>query len=163
MSAEVITENRIGEFLKMRKHVQNPRARTRPKKGHDEIEYELLGEDSKTRFRLYTRQNRKEPEDFSCGLRVELRGGEELPLVRYNGPSHPHKNEIEATRVDFRTHIHFATERYILRGRKPDGFAEATDKYENLNQALRCLLRDFSITGLSPTEEPDNQQPLFEQ
>jgi hypothetical protein len=38
-----------------------------------------------------------------------------------------------------------ATERYQLAGLRIDGYAESTDKYQNIESALRVLLTDCSF------------------
>ena len=38
-------------------------------------------------------------------------------------------------------HIHFATERYQLKGLREDAYAEATGRYNNLNDALEVFDR----------------------
>ena len=62
-------------------------------------------------------------------------------LRRYNGKSHEHTNSIEGdTFYDW--HIHMATERYQGIGAREDAYAEVTDRYNNLDEALSCLFDD---------------------
>jgi hypothetical protein len=98
-------------------------------------------------------------DDFSCGLSWLAPNGEILTLVRYNGASHPHRNNIEGTMLNWESHIHTATERYIRANKKAVGFAEPTDRYRTLKGALHCLVTDCSIVGISTT--PDKPS-LFE-
>jgi hypothetical protein len=44
-----------------------------------------------------------------------------------------------------------------LAGKKPEGYAEATSRYENCEQALKCLIQDCNVLGF---DEP--QLDLFE-
>ena len=80
--------------------------------------------------------------------------GQPLTLLRYNGGGHIHGD------IQFACHIHSATEKAILAGRKPESHAEATALYRTLEGALACLLEDARIRGLSNVkkDEPD----LFE-
>jgi hypothetical protein len=92
-------------------------------------------------FFLFSRITEADPRDFSVGL--ALQSGENLyRLVRCNG-EHPtaHRNVIEATDIPPQTrHVHTATERYIkARDLRHDGFAEATQAYETIVQALDHL------------------------
>ncbi|MDE0397110.1 MAG: hypothetical protein OXL96_04825 [Candidatus Poribacteria bacterium] len=42
-------------------------------------------------------------------------------------------------------HIHFATERYQERGYDEETYAEETDRYNNLEGALQCLIQDANF------------------
>jgi len=62
-------------------------------------------------------------------------------LRRYNGKSHWHTNKLEHfTFFDY--HIHQATQRYQEAGLEEDAYAEPTDLYADLNDALQCAVRD---------------------
>lgn len=65
-----------------------------------------------------------------------------MTLARYNGSSHPHGD------ISYRPHIHRATEKAILAGRKPESEAEETNRYRTLQGALACLVKDFNVMGL---------------
>jgi len=96
------------------------------------------------------------PESFSAGLRWLPKSGEDVTLIRFNGPSHPHANAIEGERFEFVCHIHQATERYLAAGKKDEGFALPTQDYKTLNGALYNLVKRCNITGLmTQPEEPD--------
>ncbi len=100
--------------------------------------------------------------DFSCGISWIASNGESLTLARYNGPSHSHPNHIEKTRLGYCCHIHKATERYVQANKKPEGFAEETDRYKTLDGALHCLITDCNISGLRTEPEDTNQTSLFD-
>lgn len=74
-------------------------------------------------------------------------------MARYNGPSHRHDEII------YRPHIHRATARAIAAGKKPESEADETDRYTNLEGALRCLVEDYHLQGLSLLNH--NQASLF--
>ena len=55
-------------------------------------------------------------------------------------------------------HIHTITERYQLRTQRPDGYAEETDRYADLNSAINEFIKDMNMTieGLENTRSIDN-------
>ena len=113
---------------------------------HRQRSFEVIEEGDQTvKFWIYQRQNRSDEHDFSCGIRYLPRGGEPLTLARYNGPSHEHGG------IAYRPHIHRASERAILAGRKPEPDATETDRFQSLEGALACLVEDFRVVGLNPT------------
>ena len=68
------------------------------------------------KFRIIARQNTKIPLDFSVILAVFApQLNRYFRLRRYNGWTDPHTNRIEKEKIDG-FHIHFATERYQLKG-----------------------------------------------
>lgn len=133
------------------------RLQLRPKRGHDERDLELIGDDG-GEFRLILRQNRINPLDFSVIIGVRVPGSNQIfRLRRYNGRSHEHTNHIEdATFYDF--HIHMATERYQEIGTREDAYAEPTDRYGDFSGALRCLMEDANLVV-----PPEAQGDLFEE
>jgi hypothetical protein len=73
-------------------------------------------------------------------------------LRRYNGKSHEHTNKMERQTIyDF--HIHFATERYQHSGLREDAYAEATNRYGDLQGALTCLIQDCGLVLPAKEEE----------
>lgn len=111
-------------------------------------------------FELYTRQNLREGmgDDFSCGISWLAPNGDSFTLKRYNGPSHKHKNQLEETVIEYKPHIHVSREKYVRANRKPEGFAEETNRYNSLKGALHCLVVDCDITGIKT--EPDNTSQI---
>ena len=125
------------------------------KRGHAEFELDLDGANGSP-FRVVMRRSNFNPLDFSVILAYRVPGSNQvLRLKRYNGKSHEHTNPIEReTFYDF--HIHTATERYQRSGNREDTFAEVTDRYANVNQAVECLFEDC---GFIMPDEP--QGSLF--
>jgi hypothetical protein len=119
----------------------------RDKKKYFECNFPLRSADG-TRFVLFTRQSRELADDFTAGLRVEYANGETLMLVRYNGSSHRHINHIENTRFMGSYHIHVASERYMAAGLDDEGYAEPTQRYSTLRQALELVIADCNIVGV---------------
>jgi hypothetical protein len=158
MGVEAITDAKIDRLLTTDKRVANPQARETDKGSHLQTNYRVVSPDG-YEFNLYVRQNKRIPEDFSCGLLWNMPSGESLTLIRYNGSSHFHLNRIEGNEVDYKCHVHEATERYISAGLKPEGFARECNRYQSLGGALHCLVGDCNISGLST--KPDHPD-LFE-
>ena len=158
MAFESITDVKIEELLQMPKRVTNPATRAKDKEGHAQLNYKVRAtQDADYEFTLYTRQNLRSgmEDDFSCGLSWTSPNGEVLTLIRFNGSSHPHPNHLEGTRIEFKNHVHQATERYIRANRKPDGFAESSDRYKTLKGALFCIVEDCNIAGINASpDEP---------
>lgn len=144
------TEEQIEEFLTEVKRVKNPKARWTEQRRSRRKNYDVISADGRRKYTLYIRQNMILPDNFSCGLRIEIPGREPVTLVRYNGCDHPHENPLEGQDVSYKCHIHRATERYIVLGRKPEHFAAVTDRYNDCDGALKCLLTDCNITGIKP-------------
>ncbi len=101
------------------------------------------------------RQNIMNALDFSAIFGYHMPGSSRVfRLRRYNG-KHYHTNRIEQETISG-FHIHQATERYQAIGAKEDAFAENTDRYSTLSDALNCLLEDCKFV---PPE--DGQSSLF--
>jgi len=107
--------------------------------GHWQKGFEIDG-DPGNRFVVKIRQSCVNTMNFSVILGYMLPGSYTVfRLRRYNGKSHYHTNVLENERFyDF--HVHVATERYQRPGYNEEHFAERTDRYWNLESAIRCLL-----------------------
>ena len=103
-------------------------------------------------FILRARQNVLDPYDFSIILSYQAAAGSEFILRRHNGPSHVHRNPIEASRFAGVCHIHEATERYQLRGSNAEHYAEPTNRFHDVATALACMLDDANFEP--PAEAP---------
>lgn len=88
---------------------------------------------------IIVRKNIDNPLDFSVILRYTDRNRNEHILLRMNGNHGKHRNIIENTSVKG-PHIHYMTERYQLRGLHPDGYAESTDRYQDVEGAFRTMM-----------------------
>lgn len=148
------SDEELAGFRSAPKRVTNPRARWTEKPGHRQRNFQACDQqDGSVRFSIYQRQNLRDDNDFSCGIEYIPRVGTRLTLARYNGPSHRHGEIV------YRPHIHRTTANAIATGRKPESEAEETDRYTNLEGALRCLVEDFHLQGLSVPN--DDQASLF--
>lgn len=120
--------------------------RMKDKNGHKEFDYTIRRKDGSS-FLLILRQNRKNPLDFSAILGYSPKElNTVFKLTRYNGKSHEHRNVLEKKPPFYDFHIHIATERYQLAGRKEEFYAEVTDRYSNLRNALLCLIDDCNVS-----------------
>ena len=100
-----------------------------------------------TRYRIVVRKHRQYQTNFCILLLLRIADNLEFPLLRYDGNSHRHKNKIEGNWIDFKFHIHRATERYQIttRGTAPDGFAFETENYQDLPGAWSCFFGDVNL------------------
>lgn len=120
--------------------------RMKEKNGHKTFDISTPIKDGSS-FHLLLRQNRKNPLDFSAILGYSPKELNSIfKLVRYNGKSHEHRNVLEKTEAFYDFHIHTATERYQLAGRKEESYAEVTERYSDLRGALRCLIKDCNVS-----------------
>lgn len=161
MSEIILTDEHIQYLLTVPKRTKTPNARWRVQKKSRQRNYELESEDGTLKFSLYLRQNMRIAESFSCGLLYFHAGGEKVTLARYNGSDHPHDNPLDGTRSDNHCHIHRATERYMAIGRKSEHYAESTERYSDLNGALRAIVEDCRISGIrlaNSADEDDNDE-----
>jgi hypothetical protein len=103
-------------------------------------------------FRIIISRNPSISLDFSVILAILVpQSNKTFRLRRYNGWTNPHTNRIERNEVRG-FHIHFATERYQLRGQKEDSYAKETDRYSNFDGAVDCLIADANFE-LPPQSE----------
>lgn len=160
MDPKSLTDEIIEQLLRMPKRVKNPRARSSTKAKHVEQNFDVVCEEGKNEFLLITRQSSIIKASFSCGLLWLPAPGQRVILTRYNGFDHPHSNPIEETKFEFRCHIHKATMRYIQAGRKAEMFAEVTDRYSTMQDALFCLVEDCNIRGFNASDDADEAGQL---
>lgn len=152
MGYESVIDNKIEQLVIMKKRVTNPNARKSDKGSHYQYNYTVKGEEG-YEFQLYVRQSTLTEDSFNCGLSRLMPSGEVLTLRRYNGPSHCHKNNIEDDKLCYNTHVHKSSEKYIQANKKPDSFAEVTNKYKTLKGALHCLVNNCNISGLQTEQD----------
>ena len=144
MTSKLYSDEELGELRAMPKRVTNPAARWVDKPGHRQRNFKLFGlPDEAAHFSVYQRHNVLDENDFSCGIAYLPRGGIRLTLARYNGSSHRHGE------IAYRPHIHRTTATAIEAGKRPESRADETDRFETLNGALRCLIEDFGLEGIT--------------
>lgn len=160
MSRLILTDDEIALLLTIPKTVTNPGAQWKEQRQSKQKNFKVQSNDEKHRFLVYLRQNLRVRSHFSCGLYYHHPSGQKVTLTRYNGSDHPHGNPIEGSRINYQCHIHVATQRYMELGRKPDHYAEPTDRYTCLDGALRALVLDCNISGALPPEHADDEYQL---
>lgn len=151
MTIRLYTTAELDQFRLARKRILNPGAhwlkKPQARPAHRQRNFKVVRKGDETvEFQIYQRQNLNDNHDFSCGIAYLPRGSEPLTLARYNGSSHEHGG------IAYHPHIHRASERAIAAGRKPESDATATDRFQTLEAALTCLVADFNVLGLNPTE-----------
>jgi len=120
---------------------------TRIKRSDKEKHLDLTG-NAGNKFRIIIRQSQFNESSFSVVLGVHVPLLNQLfRLRRYNGNNHTHTNEIEKVTVQG-FHIHFATARYQRRGLREDDYAEATNRYKDVDGAFECLIADANLKDL---------------
>lgn len=140
---DIEIQNLVVERKVLKENIRE-KMKFKPKLGHNEWEYSILGE-AGSQFYIIMRSNKQNPIDFSVILGYQIpKTNTTFRLCRYNGKSHEHTNKIEQqTFYDF--HIHQATERYQLLGMAEDSYAEPTNKYSDMDMALESLLDDYGF------------------
>lgn len=142
----IYSDQEIAELIQERKVLPNNWREQIYKEGTLDV-----NGDEGNMFRIIVRQQKLIPLDFSVILVVLVpQSNKTFRLRRYNGSTNPHTNRIERNEV-YGFHIHFATERYQLRGQKEDGYAKETDRYSDLNGAVQCLIEDANFEEPSQT------------
>ena len=113
-------------------------------------------------FAVLTRLLPADPLNFSAILRFDDTDGAQYNLIRCNGIHGQHTNDIEkeqglepAVFVD-EFHVHWATERYQVRGFRIEKYGEPTDEYHDFWGAVAHLLR------LGSFDIPPEAQTRFE-
>lgn len=154
-----LTDEEIATLVAERKDLPGDfqaRFQTRPKRGHRERDLDITGQGD-IQFRVILRQSLSNALDFSVILAYRLpQSTEVFRLRRYNGRSHEHTNDLEGDRFyDF--HIHQATQRYQELGAAEDAYAERTDRYADMDDAVRCLLQDCGF--ILPPPPPQLRLP----
>lgn len=104
----------------------------------------------KFKLRMTIRQLAEDPIDFSVILFFESDEGYTYIIRRYNGDHGIHHNRLSGENIRG-PHIHKITEQYQLGGYREDGYAEPTDGYKTINQAVALFVSDMNIRprGLS--------------
>lgn len=162
MGIETLTEESIAQLLAGPKRVENPQARERREGKHRRRDYRVVSEDGEHCFALFTRQSIKIGDGFSAGLLWHAKTGEDVMLIRCNGSDHLHPNVLEHDVIEFRCHVHLATERYIQANRKAEGYAQPSEAYRTLEGALHHLVQRANIHGLKTEPDRPKQPELFE-
>lgn len=138
------SDQEIEEFIQERKVLPNDWYSRLIRPNKEKGELTVIG-DKRNEFRIIVRPDNAMPLDFSVILVViPPRSNQDFKLRRYNGRHGRHRNRIEKERIEG-FHIHYATERYQRRGSKEETYAVQTQRYNNYEGALRCLIQDTNF------------------
>ncbi len=149
MLAAVLTEERIQELLLMPKAVVNKGAREVKEGKAYRVEYRAVARGADEEFVVFVRRHVEMEDNFTAGIRWTPKSGEPVILMRCNGGSHPHSNQLEKTKFPVgHCHVHVATERYLAAGKSAEHFAEITTDYRTHKGALHTLCQLCNIFGL---------------
>lgn len=141
------TQDKIDSLIKCPKIITKP-----PKKnmilheGHYRNHMELESKDGQHKFFVFMRKNEMFEENFSIGLEYLSPDGTRLCLVRFNGPHGEHINDFDFDNPHLNYHIHIAKEENIIKGLKPEKYAEVTRKFATFDEALLYFLDFCNIT-----------------
>ena len=156
----IFTDQEITALIKERKVLPNNwrnKLKETKNRGSNEYHLNITGEEG-NKFRVIVRMSVSDPLNFSIVLGVKVPPPKKFfRLRRYNGGNHAHINLIE-NEVMTGFHIHTATERYQMNGTREENYAEPTQRYADVNGALKCLFTEANF------EDPDAlQNTLFEE
>ena len=155
----IFSDQKIAELINERKVLSDNRRskfRKTAHRGNNEYRLNVIGEDG-NEFRVIVRMSVFNKLNFSVILGVKVPPPKKFfRLKRYNG-DHEHTNTIEDEKLNG-FHIHTATERYQVNSVREEDYAELTERYTNVNGALKCLFADANF------EAPNAlQDTLFEE
>ena len=156
MAIDSLTEEQISELITCQKQVERANTKLRHEGKHERRDFTARSQDRRHEFVIFTRQSTVIADSFSAGLRWRSKTGEEVILVRCNGSDHQHLNAIEGKRFEGKCHVHTATDRYAVAGRRIESFARAESSYRTLNGALHHLAQLTNVSGLdTQPDEPE--------
>ena len=155
----IFSDQKITALIEERKVLPNNwrnKFRKRMNRGSNEYLLNITGEEG-NKFRVIVRMSVSDELNFSVVLGVKVPPPKKFfRLKRYNG-NHEHTNTIEDEKVNG-FHIHTATERYQVNSIREEDYAEPTERYTDVNGALKCLFADANF------EDPNAlQNTLFEE
>ena len=142
----ILSDQKIIALIEERKVLPNERRnkfRKTTHRGNDKYRLNVTGEDG-NEFQIIVRISLFNKLNFSVILGVKVPPPKIFfRLKRYNG-NHEHSNTIEDEKVNG-FHIHTATERYQVNSVREEDYAELTQRYTDVNGALKCLFADANF------------------
>ena len=163
MPSRLLTDELIDSLVRETKILPSNwsrRLRTRPKSGFQYRQSELeITSNTGHQFKIVIRDNSINQLDFSIILIYEADDNSTYIPRRYNGMHNSfHTNRYEKLRdlsnAQFGPafHIHMATERYQESDLKIDGYAEVTDRYNDLSSAINSFIQDCGMFESESTQ-----------
>ncbi len=163
MAEEALSDSEIAELIEEVKLLPiNWQASPVVRAGSLQAQADVHGVNG-TLFLFVIRQNTEYRNNFSVIPAIDLARRGRINLLRYDGGSHPHRNRIEGSRIMFKPHIHKATERYQrLRRADAEGYAEETDRYQDIKGAWDCFRADIHLQSSENYEDTNLPSPFVE-
>ena len=163
MAKEILSDSEIAELIEEGKLIPiNWEASPVDRNGNLQAQANVYGVNG-TRFLIIVRQSIEHRNNFSVILAIRSAQERQINLLRYDGGSHPHRNRIEGNRIEYKPHIHIATERYQrLRRADPEGYAEETDRYRDIKDAWDCFRSDIYLQSSENSEDTNLPSPFVE-
>ena len=143
----IFTDQEVKAFIQERKVLSDNKRnkfKKRMNRGSNEYLLNITGEEG-NKFRVIVRMSVSDELNFSVVLGVKVPPPKKFfRLRRYNGSNHEHINPIE-NEVVTGFHIHTATERYQVNSVREEDYAKPTERYADVNGALKCLFADANF------------------
>lgn len=151
----VLTDAQIKELVDAPKILpDNYRSRLFPEKpAKREL---MVYDDQHRKYKILIREDLAYPDNFSVILMHILPQTNNFFCLRRYNCEEIHNNLLEKEKIHG-YHIHMATERYQAAGRKPEAYAELTERYTNPREAFACMVSDCNF--IRPESE---RGPLLE-
>ena len=113
---------------------------------HKESSFELVSSDRRFIFNCYIRESIELLEDFSIGIIFRRDPAEPIILARYNGNHGEHMNLLTKERFSG-FHVHKLTMSALDAKIQPENYAELTNKYSTLREALAVFFEELKVTN----------------
>lgn len=145
----ILSEEHIRRLLSCTKYLPDGVRRLydynamKPKNGNYKHSMKLHSDEGD--FTVAIRQLIDDPLAFSVVLMYESKGYRYI-LTRYNGDHGRHYNPMSDDYVEG-CHIHRITEECQRSSHKDECFAEATDRYRTLEEAVRVFMQDVNVVS----------------
>lgn len=117
------------------------------------------------KFRAFARQSKIYPENFSIGLEYEPQDGQDaIILIRCNGPHGDFNAQTNTDHPHFHPHVHRASYSALSKGERAERYAERTNEFTNVKQAMRYFLETVGVEAEDQNRyfEEDLRKTLFE-
>jgi hypothetical protein len=120
----------------------------------------IISEDGGHQFEIFTRQNTDILINFTAWLIYKAPDNMTHILCRYNGDHWEHRNKMSGEIIrGFHKHL-YKTE-YVENGLADDWYAEFTDVYDTLTEAIQKVCIDYNINNFEQYFPIDRQVSLF--
>lgn len=121
---------------------KEPKSGLREENSHYRADLTLESPSLKARYRLFIRQNREFPENFSVGLCFTGTQGE-VDLIRFNGAHKRIVDDVSNHHCQYHIHVERATEDSL----NTLAEAEVTTEYDDLWSAIRYAMNRLNVSN----------------